>query len=99
VDTTNLACVTRVRAMALAAMARAGGRPTRAQLLRVLEPIAPGLIDALTDQPPWAGVDLLTDRGGGRPGSRGPGRCSQAQASRASDRGDAVELRDAPTTR
>jgi hypothetical protein len=48
------ACLSRVRMLALAAMARAGGTPTAWQLRRAIAPIVGDLVDAVRAQGPGA---------------------------------------------
>jgi hypothetical protein len=43
-DAVRRACVSRVRVLALAAMTRAGGRPSDYQLLRAVEPVLGDLL-------------------------------------------------------
>lgn len=46
-NSTELACLCRVRCLALVAMTRAGGRPSNAQLLRAVEPVLGDLLHEL----------------------------------------------------
>jgi len=62
-NSSDLYCVSRVRVLALDAMAAAGGRPTAWQLLRSLEPVLRGSVVLGSELP-----ERLGRAAGDRPG-------------------------------